>query len=218
MQRLSKAALKRAYHSALRLAWYLRGQKEHRNSGLTVPAGGFVSEEARLVYPDNMRLGENVMILPGARLICSGMPPYVVASGIIEIGAGSIIREGAILQSYGGSITLGRNCSVNPYCLIQGNGGVHIGDNTMIASHVCMYSANHRFSDPARPIRTQGESRKGIRIGSDVWIGGGVTILDGVSIGDGAVIAAGAVVNRDVLAGTVVAGVPARPVGVRGNS
>lgn len=212
-----RAALKKAYHAALRFAWLLGGQKEHRPSGRAVPPGGFVSDEATLVFPQNIELGEGVLLLAGSRLICAGMPPYLAPAGAIEIGAGSSIREGAILQSYGGSITLGRHCTVNPYCLIQGNGGVEIGDNTLIASHVCMYSANHRFSDPSRPIRSQGETREGIRIGSDVWIGGGAIILDGVSIGDGAVIAAGAVVNRDVAPGAIVAGVPGRRVGTRGD-
>jgi maltose O-acetyltransferase len=50
-----------------------------------------------------------------------------------------------------------------------------------------------------------------VRIGSDVWIGGGAIILPGVTIGDGAVIGAGSVVTRDVGAGLIVAGNPARP-------
>jgi acetyltransferase-like isoleucine patch superfamily enzyme len=45
-----------------------------------------------------------------------------------------------------------------------------------------------------------------------VWIGRGVTVLPGVHIGDGAVIGANSVVNRDVAAGAVVGGVPARPL------
>jgi acetyltransferase-like isoleucine patch superfamily enzyme len=209
-------AFKRAYHAALRLAWLLGGQKEHGSSGLLIPAGGFVSEEATLVFPENMTLGENILLSAGARLICAGMPPFLAPAGQIKIGEGAVIREGVILQTYGGSITVGKNCTVNPYCLIQGNGGVEIGDNTLIASHVCMYSANHRFADRNRPIRAQGETREGIRVGTDVWIGGGAIILDGVTIGDGAVIAAGAVVNRDIASGSIVAGVPGRQVGFRG--
>ncbi len=169
-----------------------------------------------MVFPENITLEENTMIMSGARLICASMPPYLQSNGTIDIGAGSIIRESAILQTYGGRISIGKNCTINPYCLIQGNGGVQIGDNTLIASHVCMYSANHVFSDLGKPIRAQGEVRLGIKIGSDVWIGGGVTILDGVSIGDGAVIAAGAVVNRNVGQGEIVAGVPGKIVSRRG--
>lgn len=41
-------------------------------------------------------------------------------------------------------------------------------------------------------------------------IGSGVTILGGVTIGERAVVGAGSVVTRDVAAGTIVAGNPAR--------
>ena len=46
--------------------------------------------------------------------------------------------------------------------------------------------------------------------GENVWIGAGAIVLKGVNIGDSAIISAGAVVTRDVPAGAVVAGVPAR--------
>jgi acetyltransferase-like isoleucine patch superfamily enzyme len=49
-----------------------------------------------------------------------------------------------------------------------------------------------------------------VRIGNDVFVGMNATILKGVSIGDGAVIGAGAVVTRDVPAGGIVGGNPAR--------
>ncbi len=51
-----------------------------------------------------------------------------------------------------------------------------------------------------------------IRVGSDVFIGAGVTVLPGVSIGDRCVVGAGSVVTASVPDGTIVAGVPARPI------
>jgi acetyltransferase-like isoleucine patch superfamily enzyme len=48
-----------------------------------------------------------------------------------------------------------------------------------------------------------------------VWIAEGARILQGVTLGEGAVVAAGAVVTRDVPPHTVVAGVPAQPIGTR---
>ena len=49
-----------------------------------------------------------------------------------------------------------------------------------------------------------------VSIGNDIWIGHGAIVLAGRSIGDGAVIAAGAVVTKDVPAGVIVAGNPAK--------
>ena len=43
-----------------------------------------------------------------------------------------------------------------------------------------------------------------------VWIGTRVTILSGVNVGNGAVIAAGALVTKDVPAGALVGGIPAK--------
>ncbi|MBR0384699.1 MAG: sugar O-acetyltransferase, partial [Eubacteriaceae bacterium] len=46
----------------------------------------------------------------------------------------------------------------------------------------------------------------------DCWIGSNSTILSGVTIGDGAIVGAGAVVTKDIPAGLVAAGVPARVI------
>ena len=64
-------------------------------------------------------------------------------------------------------------------------------------------------------IRKQENISEKITIGSDVWLGANVTVLKGVHIGDGAVIGAKALVNKDVSDNNIVAGVPAKSIGVR---
>ncbi len=51
-----------------------------------------------------------------------------------------------------------------------------------------------------------------VLIGRDAYVGADSVILPGVTIGDGAIIGAGSVVTNDIPAGTVAAGVPARPI------
>lgn len=205
-------SIKKIQRFFLHSMWMLRGQKQHSSSNVTVPAGGFISNDADVVFGENIALSCDTVVMPGAKLICAGMPPYLEPCGEISIGEGSIIRESAILQTYGGRIVIGDRCTINPYCVIQGNGGVVVGDDVLIAAHVCIFSADHNFTSPGHTIRTQGETLKPVNIGSDVWIGAGVVVLGGVTIGDGAVIAAGSVVKHDVESYSVVAGVPARKV------
>ncbi len=63
-----------------------------------------------------------------------------------------------------------------------------------------------------RPRRDKLEAALPITIGDNVWLGGGVIVCPGVTIGDDSVIGAGAVVTKDIPAGVVAVGNPARPV------
>jgi acetyltransferase-like isoleucine patch superfamily enzyme len=132
--------------------------------------------------------------------------------GLIRIGRNCKIKEGVKILSYEGEVNIGDNVSVNPYCIIYGNGGVNIGNNVLIAAHTVIVSSNHVFNNKYKLISQQGMTSKGISIADNVWIGANSTILDGVSIGYGAVIAAGSVVNRSVEPYSVFGGVPARKI------
>ncbi len=130
----------------------------------------------------------------------------------IKIGNHCRIWNGAELHSHGGFIRMGDYCSINPYSIIYGSGGITIGNYVRIATHTVIVASMHVFDRVDMPIKSQGCSARGIVIEDDVWIGAGVSILDGVTIGKGAVVAAGAVVNRDVPPYHVVAGVPGKIV------
>jgi len=88
---------------------------------------------------------------------------------------------------------------------------VHIADDV----HICGYDG-HPIDPVARrtapaPVDYSGGGR--IVIDDDAWIGQGALILKGVHVGKGAIVAGHAVVTKDVPAGAIVAGNPARPVG-----
>jgi len=62
------------------------------------------------------------------------------------------------------------------------------------------------------PRREKWEAAKPIVIGDNVWLGGGVIVLPGVTIGSDTVVGAGSVVTRDLPAGVLALGNPARVV------
>ena len=136
-------------------------------------------------------------------------------SGKVFVDDNCIFRHGVLLLPYGGSIHLAQNVSVGAYSVLYGHGGLHIGCDTLIGPQVVIIPANHATESFDLPIRLQGETRRGINIGSNIWIGAGAKILDGVVIEDGAVVAAGAVVTERVPANAIVGGVPARILKMR---
>lgn len=115
-------------------------------------------------------------------------------------------------------LVMGDRVSINRYSVLNATGGIEIGDNTIIGPGTVIYSQNHRFDDPSKPIRDQGYDRKATIIGRDVWIGAHAIVLPGRTIGDNAVVGAGSVVAHDVEPCSVVVGNPARKINERAAS
>jgi maltose O-acetyltransferase len=123
------------------------------------------------------------------------------------------VGEGADIQprfscDYGYSIRIGKRAFINYNCVFLDCAPIEIGDDLQMAPAVQLYAATHPLD---RATRTAGiEYARPIRIGDGVWIGGGAIVLPGVTIGDGCVVGAGSVVTRDLPAGSLAVGNPAR--------
>lgn len=171
-----------------------------------------------VTHPLKNRLKRAQLFLVGFRAQSSTEIAWSVSAdgggkgGRIVVGKHTVLDKGVILRANGNIISIGNNSILNPYCMIQGGGGVKIGNGVNIASHSTIIAANHVFGDPAKFFYLQGESEKGIIIRDNVWIGAGAKILDGVEIGKGAVVGTGAVVTKSVEAYSVVVGIPARKI------
>lgn len=124
-----------------------------------------------------------------------------------RVGAGCNIRP-PFHCDYGYNISLGRGVFMNHNCCILDVVQVSIGDLTQIGPGVQILTADHP-RDPAQR-RQMLEFGRPVTIGANVWIGGGAILLPGVTVGDDAIIGAGSVVTRDVPAGGVAVGNPAR--------
>lgn len=133
----------------------------------------------------------------------------------IVIGDHTLISSFVILRTYGGTIKIGNSCFVNSFSALYGHGDLVIGNNCLIGPQVTVIPVNYGYTDRDTPFRQQTPTMKGITIGDDVWIGAGVTILDGCTIGRGCIIGAGAVVTKSIEPYAIVAGVPAKKIGMR---
>lgn len=137
------------------------------------------------------------------------------SDGLIKIGPLTSIDRGVIIRGLRGKIVVGENCSINAYSVLIGGGSITIYDNVRIAAHVVIVASNHVYRNKNILIKDQGLLCKGIVIHDDVWIGAGAKVLDGVILRKGTVVAAGSVVTKSTEPYTVVAGVPAKKIGVR---
>lgn len=156
--------------------------------------------QAAIAAVEQVRFGSDVFVAPSAHLFAEPHRDVVIGDGC-RIGAEVFVH---------GPVVLGEHTSLNPRCHLDGGrAGIRIGRGCRIATGVKLFAFDHGTA-PDRPIREQPVRSRGITIGDDVWIGADAGITDGVTIGDGAVIGMGAVVTRDVPAGAVVGGIPAR--------
>jgi acetyltransferase-like isoleucine patch superfamily enzyme len=137
----------------------------------------------------------------------------VVVGPKFHVGPGSVLWAPS-------SLVVGNNVYVGKHVTIEVDG--IIGDEVLIANNVGIVGRrDHDHRQIGVPIRSAdwvGDCRHlsdNTVIGSDVWIGFGAIVLSGVRIGNSSVIAAGSIVTTNVPDNTIVAGVPASPVGRR---
>lgn len=135
----------------------------------------------------------------------------------MHLGNGVRLGRGCCITATDGELVLHDKVALSPYVHVGADSGrIEIGAQTAVGPGTVIRAANHCIARQDVPIMQQGHTPGQIVIEEDVWIGANCVITPDVRIGRGAVVGAGAVVTRNVAPFSIVGGVPARRIGMRG--
>lgn len=110
-----------------------------------------------------------------------------------------------------GNITIGKGTWVGPFVILDGGGGLKIGNYCSISSGVHIYSHNTvKWALSGGKIQRE---TKSVTIGNNCFIGPNVVITMGVKIGNNCVIGAQSFVNKNIPSNSIVFGTPGKIVG-----
>lgn len=123
-----------------------------------------------------------------------------------------------VLKSGGVSLA-GDPCWIAPTVLFDVSfpGSIRLGNETVISQRVSILTHDFSMDRYFVANKLQGSDAEMVRqspvtIEDYAFIGLGATILPGVTVGAGSIVAAGSVVTKDVPAGVIVGGNPARVI------
>lgn len=128
-----------------------------------------------------------------------------------KIGQNSFIRAGSYI-AFPKNLEMGQESKINDACRLYLFERLSIGNNVEIGPEFLVYTGEHHFSDPDKPLTKQGTHHAPVRIDDDVYMGARVTILKGVHVQSRTIIAAGSVVTNNLESGYIYGGVPAKKI------
>lgn len=133
----------------------------------------------------------------------------ILAQLVGNLGEGAYIKP-PLMVDYGTNITMGKNSFANYNLVALDVAPITIGDDVLIGPNVQLLTPIHPLQPT--PRRDKLEGGLPITIGNNVWLGGGVIVCPGVTIGDNTVVGAGSVVTKNLPAGVLAVGNPARVI------
>lgn len=146
--------------------------------------------------------------------LCNAVKAFYLRLCGARVGKRCVFYPGVWIMT-GRRLRLGDDVDLALEVLITTDGGVEIGDRSMIGYRTQILSANHVVPPVNERIFGAGHVYRKVVIENDVWVGGNCMILPGVTIGQGAVVGGGSVVVRSIPPFAVAVGNPAKVVRMR---
>lgn len=129
-------------------------------------------------------------------------------TGTVILHPGAQIRAYSVIEMADGYLELKENAILGFFTMVQGTGNIVIGRDSIIGPHCTLLASYHEMSND--PSIQRKLVRSTLTICDNVWSGANVVFNYGITIHNNAVIGANSFVNKDVEAGTVVAGSPVK--------
>jgi acetyltransferase-like isoleucine patch superfamily enzyme len=165
----------------------------------------FIEKNVQIPYPETV-------IIKGNCTIKSNVQIKTCKNSNIVLNDNTMICSYTTLETAGGYIEIGKNIIIGEFSTIQGQGGVVLEDNVLLASHVHFISNHHQYTNVNQSIKDQPNISGKILVKENTWIGINVVILSGVTIGKNCVIGTGSIVKHDIPDYSVAVGNPAKVV------
>ena len=140
---------------------------------------------------------------------CFGLRRGILRAFGAKLGSNVNIYPSALIY-YPWNLKIGDDSSIGEWALVYNLGRVTIGERTTISQRVHLCAGTHDYKNAAMPL-----IKPPIEIGDEVWVCADAFIGPNVSIEARAIVAAASVVVKDVSAGDVVGGNPAKYIKAR---
>jgi acetyltransferase-like isoleucine patch superfamily enzyme len=181
--------------------------------GLSAGSQIIIGKGSRIHGEANIHAGKDTVIRMGEQ--CSVLTHAVLRNGKgVEMGNGSSVSSYCNIfprePGFDGKFIMGEGSNIGDNTIIDTSDDVVIGDQVALGPFDIVYTHDHNYHSDTFAAWKGGVHTGKVIIEDGAWVGARVVLLPGITIGKRAIVAAGSVVTKDVAAGDIVGGIPAK--------